>query len=291
MRTYFQGILRRPPLSAADEVRLAQAMEAGKAAETEEGKGDKELGCIEKGKKAREQLIEANVGLVVSLAKRYRKGSLPDLIQEGNIGLMRAVDRFDWRKGYRFSTYATWCIRQAIQEADSQERSIFSLPAHAEEIIQTLVKARERLEKELGRTPTDAELANATESSPGRRISPGKASAILSADHTVSLQALVGEQRDVTVADLIKDQKNPTPEEAVLSKSRKEAVVNALKRLKRPEARTAVILAWGLDGDEPKNLTEIGKVLGRSRQIASQILKKAMRDLSRSSELRDYYLS
>lgn len=294
LRIYFQEISQYPLLKAADEVRLAKAMEAGKAAEKRGDKEGNELECIRKGEEAREQLTGANLRLVVKLAKRYakyNKGSLPDLIQEGNIGLMTAVERFDWRKGCRFSTYAAWRIRRAIREASgSQARSIFSLPVHIEEIVHKLTTTREHLEKELDRTPTNVELAHAVGSSPGRRFSPARVSAILNLRDTVNLQTPVGEYKDVTVADLIEDQESLTPEAVVLSEFRRQAVINALRRLKSDRARAAVILAWGLDGNEPRNLTEIGKALGCSRQNATQILKTAMQGL-KSQELRDYYLS
>ncbi len=268
VRMYLREIGRVPLLSAAQEVSLAQRME----------KGDEE---------ARRHLTEANLRLVVSVAKKYigRGMSLLDLIQEGNIGLIRAVEKFDYRKGYKFSTYATWWIRQAITRAIADQARTIRIPVHMVETINRLIRTSRRLVQELGRDPTSDEIAKEMGLPPEKVREIQKIS-----QEPVSLETPIGEEEDSHLGDFIEDQKALAPADAASHQLLKEQVEDVLDSLTQRERRV-LQLRFGLDDGRSRTLEEVGREFGVTRERIRQIEAKALRKLrhpSRSKKLKDY---
>jgi RNA polymerase primary sigma factor len=252
---------RHPLLTAAEEVKLTKLMEHGDAG-------------------AKQTMIEANLRLVVSIAKKYRHQGLPflDLIQEGTLGLMRAVDKFDWRRGYKFSTYATWWISQAVARGLADKSSTIRMPVHMVERKQHLDRAERMLSVELGREPTLPEVAERAGLSLQQALElEGAARASTSLD-----QPLAGEGQTL-LGDVIAGE-GPLPEETVESAFRSEALGEALALLGKRE-RTVIALRFGLHGTEPKTLQEIGNRLGFSRERARQLETNALKQLARLREM------
>ncbi len=268
VRMYLREIGRVPLLSAAQEVALAHRME---------------LGDLE----ARKHLTEANLRLVVSVAKKYigRGMSLLDLIQEGNIGLIRAVEKFDYHKGFKFSTYATWWIRQAITRAIADQARTIRIPVHMVETINRLIRTSRRLVQELGRDPTSDEIAKEM------GLPPDKVREIIKiSQEPVSLETPIGEEEDSHLGDFIEDQKALAPADAASHQLLKEQVEDVLDSLTQRERRV-LQLRFGLDDGRSRTLEEVGREFGVTRERIRQIEAKALRKLrhpSRSKKLKDY---
>ncbi len=297
VRMYLREIGRVGLLKARDEVELATAIEASKEAlfRFEIAKladpalaVDRELQrTFELGEQARRRLTEANLRLVVSVAKKYigRGLSLLDLIQEGNIGLLRAVEKFDYHKGYKFSTYATWWIRQAITRAIADQARTIRIPVHMVETINKLTRTSRRLLQELGRDPTPEEIGNEL------GISSEKVREIIKmAQEPVSLETPIGEEEDSHLGDFIPDDGTLAPSEAASHQMLKEQVEDVLASLTSRERRV-LQLRFGLDDGRSRTLEEVGKDFGVTRERIRQIEAKALRKLrhpSRSKRLKDY---
>jgi RNA polymerase primary sigma factor len=302
VRMYLKEIGRVSLLTAQQEVDLAKRIEAGTLAAVEladrsaEGTLDgldftdrRRLRRIEAdGERAKKQLIQANLRLVVSIAKRYvGRGMLfLDLIQEGNLGLMRAVEKFDYTKGFKFSTYATWWIRQAITRAIADQARTIRIPVHMVESINKVHRVQRQMLQELEREPTVEELADRT----GLTISRVREIENISRD-PVSLDAPVGEEDDSNMADFIADAQADAPAEVAAQRSVKQALLEALGELNEREQKV-VMMRFGLEDGQIKTLEEVGREFGvtreRIRQIESKTLAK-LRHPHRSQKLRDYF--
>jgi RNA polymerase primary sigma factor len=284
VRMYLREIGRVPLLTAEKEVELAQRMERGKA---EQLKPNPSRRIIEEGEEAQRRLTEANLRLVVSVAKKYigRGMSLLDLIQEGNIGLIRAVEKFDYTKGYKFSTYATWWIRQAITRAIADQARTIRIPVHMVETINRLIRISRRLLQDLGREPTSEEIAEQME------ISPEKVREIIKvSQEPVSLETPIGEEDDSHLGDFIEDHTALAPADAASHQLLKEQVEDVLDSLTERE-RKVLQLRFGLDDGRSRTLEEVGKEFHVTRERIRQIEAKALRKLrhpSRSRKLKDY---
>jgi RNA polymerase primary sigma factor len=289
VRMYLREIGRVPLLTAEEEVRLAQMMERGKA---ERQKLDLHRGLvnrrfIDEGEEAQRRLTEANLRLVVSVAKKYigRGMNLLDLIQEGNIGLIRAVEKFDYTKGYKFSTYATWWIRQAITRAIADQARTIRIPVHMVETINRLIRISRRLLQDLGREPTSEEIAEQME------ISAEKVREIIKvSQEPVSLETPIGEEDDSHLGDFIEDHTALAPADAASHQLLKEQVEDVLDSLTERE-RKVLQLRFGLDDGRSRTLEEVGKEFHVTRERIRQIEAKALRKLrhpSRSRKLKDY---
>ena len=284
VRMYLREIGRVPLLTAEEEVSLAKRMERGKL-EFQNPCGNRWF--IHDGEEAQRKLTEANLRLVVSVAKKYigRGMSLLDLIQEGNIGLIRAVEKFDYRKGYKFSTYATWWIRQAITRAIADQARTIRIPVHMVETINRLIRISRRLLQELGREPTSEEIAFEMQ------ITPEKVREIIKvSQEPVSLETPIGEEEDSHLGDFIEDHSALAPAEAASHQLLKEQVEVVLGGLSERE-RKVLQLRFGLDDGRSRTLEEVGREFKVTRERIRQIEAKALRKLrhpSRSRKLKDY---
>jgi RNA polymerase primary sigma factor len=289
VRMYLREIGRVPLLTAEEEVRLAQLMERGKEERqrAERLKISPNYRYMREGEDAQQRLTEANLRLVVSVAKKYigRGMSLLDLIQEGNIGLIRAVEKFDYTKGYKFSTYATWWIRQAITRAIADQARTIRIPVHMVETINRLIRISRRLLQDLGREPTSEEIAEQME------ISAEKVREIIKvSQEPVSLETPIGEEDDSHLGDFIEDHTALAPADAASHQLLKEQVEDVLDSLTDRE-RKVLQLRFGLDDGRSRTLEEVGKEFHVTRERIRQIEAKALRKLrhpSRSRKLKDY---
>ena len=299
VRMYLKEIGKVPLLTAAEEIDLAMKIEAGVAAGEQLEKADageielerrdlRRLTRIEEvGFDAKQQLIEANLRLVVSIAKRYvGRGMLfLDLIQEGNLGLIRAVEKFDYRKGFKFSTYATWWIRQAITRAIADQARTIRIPVHMVETINKLVRIQRQLLQELGREPTPKEIGDVMGLPEERVREIQKIS-----QEPVSLETPIGEEEDSQLGDFIEDDAAVVPPDAASFSMLQEQLGKVLDGLAERE-RKVISLRFGLEDGHPRTLEEVGREFGvtreRIRQIESKTLAK-LRHPSRSSKLKDY---
>jgi len=295
VKDYLKQIGKVPLLNAEQEVELAKRIEAGLFAEeklnsgvklSKEQRGDLEW-IAEDGRRAKNHLLEANLRLVVSLAKRYTgRGMLfLDLIQEGNLGLIRAVEKFDYTKGYKFSTYATWWIRQAITRAMADQARTIRIPVHMVEVINKLARVQRQMLQDLGREPTPEELAKELDMTPEKVVEVQKYGR-----EPISLHTPLGEDGDSEFGDLIEDSEAIVPADAVSFTLLQEQLDSVLDTLSEREAGV-VKMRFGLTDGQPKTLDEIGKVYGVTRERIRQIESKTMSKLrhpSRSQVLRDY---
>ncbi|MFI7582013.1 RNA polymerase sigma factor [Kocuria kalidii] len=296
VKDYLKQIGKVALLNAEQEVDLALRIEAGLYAEHKLADGKDSLDpqtrkelrwVIHDGKRAKNHLLEANLRLVVSLAKRYTgRGMLfLDLIQEGNLGLIRAVEKFDYTKGFKFSTYATWWIRQAITRAMADQARTIRIPVHMVEVINKLARVQRQMLQDLGREPTPEELANELDMTPEKVVEVQKYGR-----EPISLHTPLGEDGDSEFGDLIEDSEAVVPADAVSFTLLQEQLHSVLDTLSEREAGV-VAMRFGLTDGQPKTLDEIGKVYGVTRERIRQIESKTMSKLrhpSRSQVLRDY---
>jgi RNA polymerase primary sigma factor len=296
VKDYLKQIGKVPLLNAEQEVELAKRIEAGLFAEEKLAEGRLTLNTDQRidlewiaddGTRAKNHLLEANLRLVVSLAKRYTgRGMLfLDLIQEGNLGLIRAVEKFDYTKGYKFSTYATWWIRQAITRAMADQARTIRIPVHMVEVINKLARVQRQMLQDLGREPTPDELAIELDMTPEKVVEVQKYGR-----EPISLHTPLGEDGDSEFGDLIEDSEAIQPGEAVSFTLLQEQLHSVLDTLSEREAGV-VSMRFGLTDGQPKTLDEIGKVYGVTRERIRQIESKTMSKLrhpSRSQVLRDY---
>ena len=295
VKDYLKQIGKVPLLNAEEEVELAKRIEAGLFAEEllatrgpfkDRRQGDYEW-IAEDGQRAKNHLLEANLRLVVSLAKRYTgRGMLfLDLIQEGNLGLISAVEKFDYTKGYKFSTYATWWIRQAITRAMADQARTIRIPVHMVEVINKLARVQRQMLQDLGREPTPEELARELDMTPEKVVEVQKYGR-----EPISLHTPLGEEGDSEFGDLIEDSEAIVPADAVSFTLLQEQLDSVLDTLSERESGV-VKMRFGLTDGQPKTLDEIGKVYGVTRERIRQIESKTMSKLrhpSRSQVLRDY---
>jgi len=267
LQLFLKDIGKVPLLTAAQEVELAKRIERGEHA-------------------AKQAMVEANLRLVVSIAKRYRNQGLPflDLIQEGTIGLVRAAEKFDWRKGYKFSTYATWWIRQAVARAIADKGRTIRMPVHVVEKLNRIHRSERKLRAELSREPTSAEIAIDLE------LSIEEVEQIRrSAQAPVSLEKPVGDEEESELGHFLTDLSVPLPDEAAETALRREALRGILSKLSERE-RQVLELRYGLDGQQPRTLDEVGRAFNvtreRIRQIEHQSLKK-LRAFAEAASVRD----
>ena len=307
VRMYLQEIGKVPLLSADEEIELAQKMEAGsvavekipllkeRLAETGDEQEKEEIQAeikalqldVDRGSDAKKRLAEANLRLVVSIAKRYvGRGMLfLDLIQEGNLGLIKAVEKFDYRKGYKFSTYATWWIRQAITRAIADQARTIRIPVHMVETINKLIRVSRQLLQELGREPTPEEIAEEMKM-PVERVRE----ILKISQEPVSLETPIGEEEDSHLGDFIKDDNVPVPADAATFTLLKEQLEEVLGTLTEREQKV-LTLRFGLEDGRARTLEEVGKEFNVTRERIRQIEAKALRKLrhpSRSRKLKDY---
>jgi RNA polymerase primary sigma factor len=293
VRSYLNGIGRTKLLTAEQEVDLAKRIEAGLYADEllTQNPAHPEAEClaiiVTEGRAAKNHLLEANLRLVVSLAKRYtgRGMAFLDLIQEGNLGLIRAVEKFDYTKGYKFSTYATWWIRQAITRAMADQARTIRIPVHMVEVINKLGRIQRELLQDLGREPTPEELAKEMD------ITPEKVLEIQQyAREPISLDQTIGDEGDSQLGDFIEDSEAVVAVDAVSFSLLQDQLQQVLQTLSEREAGV-VRLRFGLTDGQPRTLDEIGQVYGVTRERIRQIESKTMSKLrhpSRSQVLRDY---
>ena len=307
VRMYLKEIGKVPLLSADEEIELAQKMEAGsvavekipllkeRLAETGDEQEKEEIQAeikalqldVDRGSDAKKRLAEANLRLVVSIAKRYvGRGMLfLDLIQEGNLGLIKAVEKFDYRKGYKFSTYATWWIRQAITRAIADQARTIRIPVHMVETINKLIRVSRQLLQELGREPTPEESAEEMKM-PVERVRE----ILKISQEPVSLETPIGEEEDSHLGDFIKDDNVPVPADAATFTLLKEQLEEVLGTLTEREQKV-LTLRFGLEDGRARTLEEVGKEFNVTRERIRQIEAKALRKLrhpSRSRKLKDY---
>ena len=294
---YFRQMAQEPLLTADEEIDLAKRIELGREAKDQvdvvgysvllQSTAQVLDNLIEDGQNAREHLGRANTRLVVSIAKRYMGQGLPfpDLIQEGNVGLMRAVDKYDYKRGNRFSTYATWWIRQAITRALAQKTRTIRIPLHMTERIRQMYRTAQSLEQDLGRRPTPEEIA--TEMA----LPPESIRGMMDASqHAIALERPVGDDGDSEFGDFIEDQDTPSPVESATQHLLQETIEEVLSEL-TPRQSHILRLRFGLGGGEPHTLEEIANKFGLSRERIRQLEKEALRRLRHprlAHNLRDY---
>jgi RNA polymerase primary sigma factor len=293
---YLREIGRVPLLTASDEVRLAQAIERGRVADEALARGL--LGDVEReelqdlvrqGNAAREALTDANLRLVVSVARRYSNRGVPliDLIQEGNLGLLRAVEKFDWRRGFKFSTYATWWIRQAVSRAIADDGRTIRIPVHLYDVVNRMARISAQLHQELGREPTDEELGAALQISVERirelsRVLP----------QPISLDLFVGDDQDTRLSDVVADDNATSLEWAAEQRLLADQIRDTLLTL-TPRERRVIERRFGLGDDADETLTAIGREIGVTRERIRQIEATALRKLrhpSRAKRLRGFHV-
>jgi RNA polymerase primary sigma factor len=295
---YFRQMAQEPLLTAQEEIELAKRIEVGKEARrclhkagARELYGPSWVSHMERlildGQSAREHLGRANTRLVVSIAKRYMGQGLPfpDLIQEGNVGLMRAVDKYDYKRGNRFSTYATWWIRQAITRALAQKTRTIRIPLHMTERIRQMYRTAQNLEQNLGRRPSPEEIAEMMDL-PAESVR-GMMDA---SQHAIALERPVGDDGDSEFGDFIEDQESPSPVESATQHLLQETIEEVLSEL-TPRQSHILRLRFGLGGGEPHTLEEIANKFGLSRERIRQLEKEALRSLRHprlAHNLRDY---
>ncbi|MCQ3929663.1 MAG: RNA polymerase subunit sigma [Chloroflexi bacterium] len=294
---YFRQMAQEPLLTADEEIELAKRIERGKElAEKLEALGRHSFdpdkltemdSLIFDGQSAREHLGRANTRLVVSIAKRYMGQGLPfpDLIQEGNVGLMRAVDKYDYKRGNRFSTYATWWIRQAITRALAQKTRTIRIPLHMTERIRQMYRTAQTLEQKLGRRPSPEEIATEM-GMPAENVR----SMMDASQHAIALERPVGDDGDSEFGDFIEDQDTPSPVESATQHLLQETIEEVLSEL-TPRQSHILRLRFGLGGGEPHTLEEIANKFGLSRERIRQLEKEALRRLRHprlAHNLRDY---
>ena len=287
VRLYLTDIGQHALLTKDDEVRLAQAIEQGEAAADELARSTdlraarrRELRrLVRHGQQAEQTFVQSNLRLVVSIAKKYQASGLPllDLIQEGNLGLMHAVEKFDWRKGFKFSTYATWWIRQAITRGIANTGRTIRLPVHAGDTLARLQKARSRLEVQLGRVPTVAEIAAETELTEERVTE-----ALCYAGEPLSLSEPLREDGDAELGDVVEDHGASSPFEVAAVAILPDEVGRLLAPLD-PREREILTLRFGLDRGEPRTLEEVGAHFHLTRERIRQIEARAMSKLRHPS--------
>ncbi|MEI7646053.1 MAG: RNA polymerase sigma factor RpoD [Chloroflexales bacterium] len=282
VRLYLREIGQVPLLTAGEEKRLAQAIERGQLAvkRIAELPADSREAMqlrqqISEGNEARQQMAAANLRLVVSIAKRYRDRGLPllDLIQEGSLGLLRAIEKFDHDKGFKFSTYATWWIKQALSRALADQSRLVRLPVHLGETLNRIQASRRQLTQSLGREPNDSELALALSMSEEKLRELRR-----TAQDPVSLATPVGEEADSTLADFIPDPHALDADDAAASGMLRQQIATALDQLTERERRV-LELRYGLSDGQPRTLEEVGKAFGVTRERVRQIEVKALRKL------------
>jgi RNA polymerase primary sigma factor len=297
---YLREISRARLLTAEEEVALAKALERGKAARArldqasqagQAGQGGIDDPAeraqldldVRHGEEARQRLIESNLRLVVSVARKYlgRGLSFLDLVQEGNIGLQRGVDKYDWRRGFRFSTYAYWWIRQAVSRAVAEQSRTIRLPVHVVEQLTKLYNVARDLERDLGRQPTPAEIGEQLGIT-GERVEE----AFRAARVPISLETSIGDEGDSTLADLVADDLGPGPAEQAEDSVFGQALDRSLSERLTPREAAVLRLRYGLSDNHERTLAEVGKELGISRERARQLEAEAMRKLRRDTSFR-----
>jgi RNA polymerase primary sigma factor len=292
---YFRQMAQEPLLTAVEEIELAKRIELGREAahkihlqrRLERIQRDELQKLVDDGQAAREHLGRANTRLVVSIAKRYMGQGLPfpDLIQEGNVGLMRAVDKYDYKRGNRFSTYATWWIRQAITRALAQKTRTIRIPLHMTERIRQMYRTAQVLEQNLGRRPTPEEIASEME------LPADSIRGMMDASqHAIALERPVGDDGDSEFGDFIEDQDTPSPVESATQHLLQETIEEVLSEL-TPRQSHILRLRFGLGGGDPHTLEEIANKFGLSRERIRQLEKEALRRLRHprlAHNLRDY---
>jgi RNA polymerase sigma factor (sigma-70 family) len=283
---YLDEVSEHELLTAEDEVHLARAMEQGKKARAIVESGNfkpaeraKLMRAISAGEEAKMSFIRSNLRLVISIAKRYtgRGLDLLDLIQEGNLGLIRAVEKFDWRKGFKFSTYATWWIRQAITRGLGNNGRTIRLPVHMVDVVRTVHDTKQSLHDQFHRAPTLEEISEASGLDPDRVMAALEAPA-----ETVSLDRPVGEDGDASLQDFVQDEEAADPEDRAASAWRRDRLIEALTYLDHEEQQV-LWLRFGLDGDEPWTLSDVGKVVNATRERVRQIEARGLAKLRHPS--------
>jgi RNA polymerase primary sigma factor len=290
VRLYLDSIGRYPLLTKDDESRLSQLIQEGRAAKEELARGPlsptvrRQLQRrVQRGEAATEQFINSNLRLVVSIAKRYQSHELPllDLVQEGNVGLIHAVGKFDWRKGFKFSTYATWWIRQAISRGIDNTARAIRLPVHAGEQVRKLVRAKRRIEGQTGRAPTFAELSEALGIPEAQVVE-----LLQQGSEPVSLDSPIGNESGTYLGEVVADTSSPLPDDAVAGAMLAGEVDRLLSVLDDRE-REVLRLRFGFGSDDPKTLEEVGSALHLTRERIRQIERGALSKLRHPSAKRE----
>lgn len=290
VRLYLDSIGKYPLLTREDEIRLARVICEGQAAQAELDGGKvtgprrhQLLQAARQGQRATEQFINSNLRLVVSIAKRYQSSELPllDLVQEGNLGLIHAVGKFDWRKGFKFSTYATWWIKQAIGRGIDNAGRTIRLPIHAGDQVRRLLRVKGQMENQLGRSPSPSELAKALHMQEDDVVM-----LLVHSVDPVSLEAPVGTEGEAALGDLVADTSTPSPFEAVAEHMLGGEVAKLLAPLEARE-REILRLRYGLDRGDPRTLDEVGDTLKLTRERIRQIERAALSKLRHPSSKAD----